>query len=314
MQFSVLLLLSASANVAFTKTVEDIWTFPVGTWVENLSVRSNGQIVVTTLNKPQIFQVDPSKREPAHLVAEIPSKLSVVGISELGHDMFYVNAGNFSIATGTEGLGTSSVYELDLRNYQAGGPLVTPRLVADLPHAGLLNGNTVLDEETRTLLLADSVKGAAWWLNVTSGETQKVVTNQLMAPVSKTNPLGINGLKVFDNELYWTNTDQNLIAKASINCLGVQSGAARVLVANITTVDDLFITGKDRGLVAGNDEMRSFESTTFVVVSEAKLVEGSTAVQPGPAKGSYYITTSGGAAQYFSKNVTVPGKVVKIFL
>jgi hypothetical protein len=37
-----------------------IHQFPVPSWVENLAIRSNGQIVVTFSSAPEVFLVDPT--------------------------------------------------------------------------------------------------------------------------------------------------------------------------------------------------------------------------------------------------------------
>jgi hypothetical protein len=46
---------------ATSNPVATLWTFPNETWIENLAVRSNGNVLCTSLNRAAIYQVDPFK-------------------------------------------------------------------------------------------------------------------------------------------------------------------------------------------------------------------------------------------------------------
>lgn len=58
-------------------------------WVENIAVRSNGKILVTLINKPQIWQIDPT-RNSAELLHEFPQAVSAMGITEYSYHVFAV--------------------------------------------------------------------------------------------------------------------------------------------------------------------------------------------------------------------------------
>src|SRR2546429_191408 len=74
--------------------VREVWQFPNSTWIENLAVRPNGNLLVTILNTPELYQVDPlDPREPA-LIHKFPRALGLLGIAEVDHDVFAVIAGN----------------------------------------------------------------------------------------------------------------------------------------------------------------------------------------------------------------------------
>ena len=65
-------------------------------WVANLAVRKNGQILVTILIAPALYQVDPFHTgnppisDPSHPWSGEPPP----GIVELQQDLFYIIAGN----------------------------------------------------------------------------------------------------------------------------------------------------------------------------------------------------------------------------
>lgn len=67
--------------------------FPKGTWVENLAVRSNGQILVTLLTSNELIQLDPLSFLKPVVVTIIPNTTSCLGIRELDPNHFYVLCG-----------------------------------------------------------------------------------------------------------------------------------------------------------------------------------------------------------------------------
>ena len=305
-------------------TLTSIHNFTPGTWVENLAVRANGQILATLLTTPEVYQVDPnpSAAHPLTLVHTFPDYLGCVGITELGNDIFYVVTGNFSISTAASTPGSYSVWKLNMAGFTAGGSPAAATKVADFPQSNNLNGMTPLgngDEDT--LLIADAGAGAVWSLNVHTGAVKKAITDPLMAPTSgATPPIGINGVKVRDQSLYFTNTDQGLVGKVNLNADGEATGPAVTVVENATSADDFQFDSRGDLFMAGDDELRfrgglNGSSSAPVVVTNSSLVVGSTAVAFGRLPGdlgSLYVTTNGGTAQYVSGQLTNPGRIVKV--
>ena len=90
----------AAAVGSTTKvTTRDIAVFPNGTWVENINILSNGQLLVTLLNVPELYQVDPRGIQEPRLVQRLPGVEGLLGTAEVAPDVFAVIAGNFSLAT-----------------------------------------------------------------------------------------------------------------------------------------------------------------------------------------------------------------------
>lgn len=120
--------------------VKIIHQFPLGTWLENLAIRRNGNILTTAVTSPELFQVDDRGDVPPTVVHRFAGKSSCFGITELEDDIFYVIAGNFALATFTSVAGSYAVYEVNLRNYN--GTFAAPvTKIAPIPNAQLVTGS-----------------------------------------------------------------------------------------------------------------------------------------------------------------------------
>lgn len=296
-------------NVArsISASVHDIYDFGKGTWVENLAVRSNGQILVTLLTAPEVHQVDPVQKS-ATLVHTFPSALGCIGITELGSDIFYVAVGNLSTKTFTAPTGTFSVWKIDMNQNPA-----TVSKVADFPQVNSFNGMT---PHNGLLLIADSGAGAVWSLNVNNGQTMKVIADPLMAPTASP-PTGVNGIKVRNNFLYFTNSNQAIWAKIPINGDGTPAGSSTIEIPNFTATDDFQFDYIGDPVFAGNNKLRarSVLGGAVVPVSTDALLSGSTACKFGRTWSdwpSLYVSTNGGIAGYVSGTFTQPGRVVRV--
>lgn len=64
-----------------------IHEFPLGSWVENMAVRANGQLLVTMLTVPDLYLIDPTTNEMA-LVASFPEVIGLAAITEVQPDVF----------------------------------------------------------------------------------------------------------------------------------------------------------------------------------------------------------------------------------
>lgn len=118
--------------LADTPHVHEIYRFPNGTWIENNAVRRNGNLLLTLLSTPEVWEVEPwtqSGNNTAQLVHHFEGAEDVDGITELSPDIYAVIASN-------------SVWTIDLGDDRTKiKPVLTPRLTA-----GFLNGMAALDE------------------------------------------------------------------------------------------------------------------------------------------------------------------------
>jgi hypothetical protein len=100
--------------------VRTIHEFSNDTFLENLAVRSNGQILLSPLNIPSLYIIDPLQNgvSTATIVHTFPEALGLAGIAEYEPDVFALITGSFSFATGDTGAGSWTVWSVDLRGVQ----------------------------------------------------------------------------------------------------------------------------------------------------------------------------------------------------
>lgn len=197
--------------------------FPIGTWAENLAVRSNGQLLVTVLNVPQLLQVDPLSLQESFLIHEFPNpdkSDGLIGIVEMGKDVFYALHGNFTISDTEGSPGTYSVWKVDMNTFKGGenGTVVAPATVSlftKIPEAAGPNGLTALNKYE--ILIADCKLGVIFKLNVKSEAYEIVIKDPLMTAGPRLSSLGVNGIKILDGFLYFTNTQAGTFNRIPID-------------------------------------------------------------------------------------------------
>lgn len=304
--------------------VKIIHEFPRGTWVENLAVRSNGLILANLLSAPEIYQVNPTTGA-ASLATKIPAATGLLGIAETEKDVYYVVAGNYSVATLTAKAGTFSVWRVDVDTFKPNETLAKVEKVVDLPQAQFLNGATVLSRREGTLLIADSALGGVFRVNTRSKEVKLVIKDPLfgITPASPVE-LGLNGLSYRGGELFFTNTNQGLLGKILIQPDGTPKAKAEVLSRGVALVDDFAVGGKGGYFVTQDvPNQLSFvppgggNASVLVGANDRPGLKGPTSAAIGKGKrkvgrGSLYIGTNGGALNYLSGNFTVGGTISRV--
>jgi len=329
--FACIALLSASACVnglAFSHThtrttlpTRDIHRFPNKTWVENLAIRQNGQILVTVLSAPELYQVDPFHTDsPPTLIHRIPGVMGLLGIVELQHDVFYVIAGNWSVDTLETTNGSYSLWKVEMGSGidEAINPPANVSKVTDIPEGVFLNGMAVLNESRGLVVIGDAGAGQVFTLDVETGTYSKTIEDPTMKPTPSLQ-LGINGMKISGGFLYYTTSAQATFNRIPINGAdGSPAGPAEVVAR--------FILGDDFSFdPAGNAYVSQDPLNTVAKVTSAGVVEivagsldstqvaGSTATGFGRThsdRSVLYVTTSGG---YLGPVVMQGGKVVAIY-
>jgi hypothetical protein len=191
-----------------TLTTHDIYQFPNETWLENLVIRQNNQILVTVLSVPELWQVDPfHANSPATLVCRVPGATGLLGIVELQGDVFYAIAGNFTIATTESTSGSYSIWKIDIRSILR--PAIVSKLT-DIPEAVFLNGMAVLNKSKGLVVIGDAGAGVVFTLDVGTGRYSKTIDDPTMKPTDSF-PIGINGMKIRGGYLYYSTTAQELL-------------------------------------------------------------------------------------------------------
>lgn len=137
--------------------------------------------------------------------------------------------------------GNTTIYKLDLATFAFDSDGIvtsnaTVTKVTDMPDAGFLNGMTTLDDSS--VYIADSSNGWIYLLDVTTGNYSVIADDPNMKYLpDAASKLGINGVKVRDGYLYWSNTGNPVFSRIPISNSGYPIGPTEV-VADIPRVDD----------------------------------------------------------------------------
>ena len=192
--------------------------------------------------------------------------------------------------------------------------------IADVKSSGLLNGMELLSEVKREVLIADSDVGCVWKVHGGSGECEMIIQVEEMKIPAEGLPMGINGLKIRDGYLYWTNTGRKQFCRIKIDDAGKAAGDAEVLVEDCLG-DDFVFDGDGNAWIAQNTMntiavVRESGEVTLVAGQKEKLdVSGGTACRFGRKEGEerlIYVTTTGALAEPINGKVTEGGKVVAV--
>ena len=174
------------------------------------------------------------------------------------------------------------------------------------------------------MLAADSAKGVVWAVDVETGDSRIAISDPLMLPTSAF-PLGINGLHIRDQTLYFTNSALDLFAKIPIHHDGTAAGSAvnishapadasyddfaisensdlAFLVTNTgNSLEDVGLRGEPQVIVAGN-----LNSTELAEPTSAAFGRGE------GGEGVVYVTTGGGLVAPVNGDETVGAQLVAV--
>jgi len=311
--------------------------FPNPTWVENIAVKSTGQLILTLASTPDVYYLDPASPANATLIHSFPSSLAagVLGVTEVQPDYFYVLSSNFSLAPASLGLGSNTVQSIDLSSYNPSsntGAVV--KEVAALPNIQFGNGMSTLDASKNLVVIADSRVGAVWVLNVQTGEYRILLQEREMLPppVASGFSLGINGVRVLPSlvpdevYIYFDNTNGHLFCRVPLSLTTLNNTGPVQVLANLTsqglTTDD-FALDPEEGVAylacQQNQILRvpldGGKAVDVLGGFDQIVVAGPTSVQLARGdgcEGTIYVTTNGGILAPVNGTYQEGGKVVAV--
>ncbi|GME60473.1 Six-bladed beta-propeller TolB-like protein [Neofusicoccum parvum] len=282
---------------------QTIYQFPDGTWVENIAVRSNGNLLVTLLTSPELYEIDPSRPESssAHLVHRFDGNVGLFGITEVEADVFAVVGGNFSSTSPSANTSSFAIWTADFSN--CAGEEDAPRIsqAVAVPGAALLNGMTTLEDGI--VLVADSTLGNVRRVDTRSGAVTIVLADEeTMGWGNASAPVGIDGVRREDGYLYYTNLIKGLFCRVRINeASGEAAGPFEVVADGLAEADDFAVRDGIAYVMEGAVEGvvrvgRDGEKEVLVDGFGDPAGVGSTSAQfgRGEDKGILYVVTGGG--------------------
>ncbi|CAG8957245.1 hypothetical protein HYFRA_00009447 [Hymenoscyphus fraxineus] len=288
------------------------------TWIENIRVRQNGQLLVTLLTSPDIYLIDTTPGSSAQLVHSFP-KLALLGLTEVKPDFFYIAAGNYSLATGLEN-GSFSIYSLDFTSYDSSSSNtgIESKEIASFPESRVFNGMDTLDVERSLIVIGDSMAGVIWLLNVETGEKRIFLSEPEMQPPPPPAPqTGVNGLKVLKDGdrvwIYFSNTQKKTLCRIPVSFETLEIwGPVEILNQGIGFDDFVLDIESDIVFLADGTGNRIIEvplgGGEASVFSDGIFGPTSVALGKGLAKGEVFVVTSGLNA---SSGFVEAGKIVE---
>lgn len=307
----------------FPLSVTALHTFADPTWLENLAVRANGEILTTRLDTPMLYQVNHLTGEPVEVTSWNSTEWKgALGIAETTTDVFYVIlAAMFDQETFVKTSGVNSIFEVDMTTFALtrNGSIKRDAVVThltDIPEADFLNGMATLDDSH--IYVSDVYSGVVYLVDTSTGDYQVAVNDTLMkfsvdGSAASTN-LGSNGLKVRDGYLYWTNTARGFLARIPVGQDGLPTGSSEIVATNVPKADD-FQFGDDGTVFVAQNQMDTLSAAWAVedgVEQTATAIAGSnvSTILAGVTSPKFgrtsqdsnrlYLSTSGGESTFQS--------------
>jgi hypothetical protein len=211
-------------------TVSTVYQFPPGTWVENIAVRSNGNLLVVLFNRPEVHEINTFATPPtAQLVADFDEFSGIQGIAEVleGSDEFAVLPRK------------GSQYSSWTVNLSSEGKGAKTERMANIQGVGMLNGLTRLSSQI--LLASDTSRGQITLLDVRAGTSTVAVEDQTMMGIPFVGA-GINGIRVMNNHAYWTNSYKGTLNRVPVHPIqGTKTGPVQTIASGLKILDDLAV-------------------------------------------------------------------------
>lgn len=303
--------------------------FPEGSFLENLAVRHDGSILITILNRKEVWYL-PAPRDELPVEPMLVHKFPymTMGIVETEPDIFYVCTSDVYATH------ESTLERIDLRNWTPGNE-IQPECVLNFgEQGGALNGACLV--APGVILIADSFAGLIWRVDLAedgmSGtasvwlqhESMSVDPNNTFTPPQP----GINGVR-YDSKtgfLYYTSTQRKLFMRVPIDPKTQAPLGSPEFVAGGTMGDDFSIDEKagvayvtthrentiDRVVLGVNNA--TWESVAGEPFDE--LIIGPSSVAWGRGPGEYghvaYVTTDGGTTALPPDGTLRSAKVLRV--
>ncbi|KAL4726642.1 hypothetical protein ACLX1H_005530 [Fusarium chlamydosporum] len=261
-------------------------------WIENVATRPNKNLLLTTIGRARVYSLDPTKTSPSpQVITQIEDVNGLFGITEVGHDVFAVVGGNF-----TDSTFLNNTMNLSLLDFTGGKSKPTVRTVFKNSEYGPVNGITTLPHSNHIILAADSTRGKILRIDVHTGQVDIAIDDDELAIVPG-GPFsaGVNGLKVFHDHLYFTNTASQTLNRVKIDRLGNVIGKYEMVYKFASTFPDDFVVDKHGNafVACWMDKLVKITPAGKMSVLSQGLLAGPTAVALDQDEKTLYVVTAG---------------------
>ncbi|KAF7714894.1 Uncharacterized protein PECH_007863 [Penicillium ucsense] len=305
-------------------TIETLFQFPNnGSWISNLVTRRDGSLLLTRLDTPEVWTLDPTNGNAA-MLHSFPMVTSCFGISEIEDDVFAVVIGNFSSKTYQPTPGSFTVQKIDFTSAgvktKRADAQHTVSEIAAIPEAVALNGMTTFSRESHLVLIADSPVGLGWKMNTQTGEYSVALNNTKLRPAEGVAlPLGVNGLKALNDYVYYSSTTRMEFGRVKVDSEAMPVGDYETIASGF--LPDNFDVASDGTAYVATDPQNSVVRITpygqIALVGGGQLstkMPGATSCRLTSDEKTVYVGTSGGQVAPVLGQFMEPAKVLKITL
>ncbi|KAK4444706.1 hypothetical protein QBC34DRAFT_487637 [Podospora aff. communis PSN243] len=233
MKSSLLISLLASARTVLTTNppIRNIHTFPKNHFIENIAVRSNGNLLITSMSVPSLFSIDPTAPTPsASTIHTFPNCTGLSGIAEITPDLFALVTGTWDLANTRATPGSLAIWTVNFNHPPGGAHRI--KHITTVANSTILNGIARHPFNPALLMAADSAAGSVWRVNLLTGSASVAFSSPLLQPTGSAMEglhLGINGLKAQGAYLYFTNSAQKFFGRVVVDFFGNQIGAIQII-------------------------------------------------------------------------------------
>jgi len=293
---------------------ELVYQFPNGTFVENVAVRANGNLLVSLVNVPELWEINPSLPDAAsraNRIQRFNGSTMATGIAEVRPDVFSVSSG-------------SEIYLVDMN---ASPPAVKP--FASLQDTSL-NGMAFLPAPSGSkVLVGDTSAGLVWSVDLDSAAYTIALWDETMFPVPgvRTSLVGVNGLRYESSTgyLHYVNLSKELYCRVRIDPVTARAIGPYEIVRGGTMADDfalvpdgsstVYLAGLDTNVIrkVGSDGRSEVVAGSL----NSSAVAGATSAAFGRLPGdeqTLFVTTGGAQRAPVNGTYSEGGKVVAVRL
>lgn len=266
--------------------------FPVNTFLESVVVRPDGSLLVSSYPDGKIYAVEGAEKR---LFAQVGGTIAGLALQP---------DGTVLVSGWIDGK-RPAVFRVS-----AAGK---PRLLVELRGGMFPNGFCHLGGDR--YLLADSYRGAIWEVDAKEGRAHVWLEHALLARADEKNPApGVNGLKIFGDALYASNTQAQRVVRIPLRV--DRPGTPEIFVEGVNIDDFAFdANGNLYGATHVQDGVVRIDRSGKVapVAGRDSGLAGSTAVAfgRGADQSAIFVTTNGGMSNPPPGGVQ-PGRIVRI--
>ncbi|KAI0454115.1 hypothetical protein F5B21DRAFT_525183 [Xylaria acuta] len=261
-----------------------------GTWLENIAVRTNGDLLATMLNPTASLYTlkrPYSATREFSLLHTFENATGLLGITETSNDNFAI----LSIALGNASSpvpGSSTIWGVSFIH-----DTFNTRKIASIPEVLVPNGITSIPDSS-AVLVSDSFGGTVTRCDTLTGICETVLKRTETEPdPGNVEPTGINGLHYRNGYIYWSNSNLVSIFRIRVDREGYPATNAKV--ETVGKVDASFI----------DDFAEDYAGRFYVATGPNNIIvelqrDGSSAVVAGSLTG---LTVAGSTAAAFGRTV-----------